>query len=265
MAISTNVPFEIILADDKSCEAIRIKNRVLNTLPSCKIIELEKNCGPAVVRNILGEQAQYPYLLFIDADTRPVNNDFLSVYLAHAGAYLICGGFSYLPQKEHALRYKYGTKVEMQSAETRNRHPYQHFISMNFFLPKTLFLQVRFDETFHFGYEDADFGRRLKKCGILIQHIENPVWHKVEENSIAFLDKTRRSVENLSQHREQLIPYVRLLRWHCTLERFHLVTPTAFLFRLFRPVIERILISKYPNLSLFAFYKLGYLCQLSSL
>ena len=86
MALLTEFPFEILLADDASCRKVREENRVLNRLDGCRVLELETNHGPAFIRNYLGEQARYPYLLFLDTDTSPVGEDFLSLYLKNVGA-----------------------------------------------------------------------------------------------------------------------------------------------------------------------------------
>lgn len=68
---------------------------MLNRLDGCRVLELETNHGPAFIRNYLGEQARYPYLLFLDTDTSPVGEDFLSLYLKNAGGQVVCGGFCY--------------------------------------------------------------------------------------------------------------------------------------------------------------------------
>ena len=263
MALLTKIPFEILLADDASCEEVREENRVLNVLKGCHMLELEENHGPAFVRNYLGEQACYPYLLFLDTDTRPVEAEFLSTYLNHVGEHVVCGGFSYKKVEGAVLRYKYGMQVEAQPATERNKQPYQRFISMNFLIPRKIFLSVRFDETFHLGYEDTAFGRRLEAAGVPVLHIENPVWHLVEEDTSAFLAKTRRSVKNLLGYEQELLPYVRLLRWYNGVKRFHAVALTAFIFRMSESLLEKNLTGKHPSLRLFAFYKLGYFCRLS--
>ena len=154
-------------------------------------------------------------------------------------------------------------QVESQPVAERCKHPHQHFIGMNFFISKELFLRVLFDETLHFGYEDAAFGKRLEEAGIPVLHIDNPVWHLVEEDACAFLDKTCRSVRNLLGHEQELLSYVRLLRWYDKLKRLHAVALTAFLFRVSESFLEKNLIGKHPSLWLFAFYKLGYFCRLS--
>lgn len=263
MALLLKAPFEILLADDASNERIKNENRVLNQLDECSIFELGTNYGPAFTRNYLAEKACYPYLLFLDTDTMPIRDNFLSLYLSYASKQAVCGGFYYQKTNGSVLRYKYGMQVESQPVAERCKHPHQHFIGMNFFISKELFLRVLFDETLHFGYEDAAFGKRLEEAGIPVLHIDNPVWHLVEEDACAFLDKTRRSVRNLLGHEQELLSYVRLLRWYDKLKRLHAVALTAFLFRVSESFLEKNLIGKHPSLWLFAFYKLGYFCRLS--
>lgn len=67
-----------------------------------------------LIRNYLGEQARYPYLLFLDTDTSPVGEDFLSLYLKNAGGQVVCGGFCYPEEGDSFLRNKYGAQVEAQ-------------------------------------------------------------------------------------------------------------------------------------------------------
>lgn len=196
-AIALRIPFEILLADDASCENIRQQNRKMTEWQGCRYLQQEENQGPARIRNYLASEARYPYLLFLDSDVMPVSDSFLEEYLqvARTGR-VVCGGFIY-PRKSipanAILRYKYGMAVEEQSAGQRNKEPYNRFISMNFMICRDAFLKVRFDETFHLGYEDTLFGMQLEQAGVEILHIDNPVYHLVEENSEQFLMKIRRA------------------------------------------------------------------------
>ena len=222
-AIALRIPFEILLADDASCENIRQQNRKMTEWQGCRYLQQEENQGPARIRNYLASEARYPYLLFLDSDVMPVSDSFLEEYLqvARTGR-VVCGGFIY-PRKSipanAILRYKYGMAVEEQSAGQRNKEPYNRFISMNFMICRDAFLKVRFDETFHLGYEDTLFGMQLEQAGVEILHIDNPVYHLVEENSEQFLMKIRRAVRNLDGHIEQMHSHVKLLRWYACVKR----------------------------------------------
>mgnify|MGYP000050457834 len=154
--------------------------------------------------------------------------------------------------------------VEEQSAGQRNKEPYNRFISMNFMICRDAFLKVRFDETFHLGYEDTLFGMQLEQAGVEILHIDNPVYHLVEENSEQFLMKIRRAVRNLDGHIEQMHSHVKLLRWYACVKRLGMAPLVAFLFRQIEKRLVSNLTSRKPSLKLFAFYKLGYLCNFLS-
>ena len=267
-AIALRIPFEILLADDASCENIRQQNRKIAEWQGCRYLQKEENQGPARIRNYLASEAQYPYLLFLDSDVMPVSDFFIAEYLKVARPGLVvCGGFVY-PRKNipanAILRYKYGMAVEEQSAEQRNREPYNRFISMNFMICRDAFLKVCFDESFHLGYEDTLFGMQLEQAGVEILHIDNAVYHLVEENSEQFLMKIRRAVRNLDGHIDQMHSHVKLLRWYTIVKRLQMVPVVVFLFKHNEKRLVSNLTSQHPSLNLFAFYKLGYLCTFLS-
>ena len=123
-------PYEILVADDASEEVCKRENRKINLIPHCKYIELEENVGRAHIRNILGYQARYEYLLFIDSDAAVVSGRFLGNYMAvRRQAPVIYGGLVHppkLPSPEVALAYRYEKHAEPRfTAERRARHPYE--------------------------------------------------------------------------------------------------------------------------------------------
>lgn len=261
------ISVEIRVADDHSCPEIQTINQVIATWPHCQYTSASENVGPARIRNRLAAEAMGEYLLFLDADTLPVSSHFIQSYWDNRLAKgVVCGGFCYQRQKpasQCALRYQYGIHVEEKKAAVRQQQPHARFIGMSFLIDRNSFQQVRFDETLHFGYEDAHFGLRLKQQGISIRHIDNPVYHLNMDSSADYLGKIRRSIQNVAQHREKLESCVRLLQWHAEIRHWHGEACVALLFRLFRPFLERQLTSAHPWLPLFAAYKLGYLCLIS--
>ena len=265
-AVGLGISYEILLADDASDEEFRLVNQSICKFDNCNYLQLTHNLGPAKIRNYLADKAKYPYLLFLDSDVLPVNDSFLAEYVQHAlPNAAVCGGFIYktdnIPSNS-ILRFKYGVAVEQQTADTRSKYPYNSFISMSFLISKDAFMKVRFDESFHLGYEDTLFGKRLEQAGIYICHIENPVYHCVEETSEKFLLKIKRAVGNLIGHEEEMKSYVKLLKWHDKVCRLGMQPICSFIFNVTEPYLISNLISKTPSLKLFAFYKLGYLCSL---
>lgn len=259
-------PFEIIVADDCSTPEFRTINSEIEQLGHCKYVQLEENVGPARIRNFLISLAQYRYCLLMDVDTFPTGDSFIDKYIksAKAGS-IICGGFIYKRGKDTGvcpLRFKYGIEVEEKDFKVRAKEPYSQFISMCFLADKEIFKRVSFNEKMHFGYEDACFGMELEKNHIPVIHIENSVYHLSLEDSTTYLRKIEQSIRNIIPHMERLRPFIRLLKWQGKIEKFHLTWLTGFIFLLSKPLLRSNLIGKHPNLHLFAFYKLGYLCRM---
>ena len=122
------IPFEILVVDDGSSAEIQAENRRIEAWENCYYRILPQNVGPARIRNVLADQAHYPYLLFMDADTMPASSTFLRSYWEQRmKGGIVCGGFIYERTNTPAmcpLRYQYGIQVEERSAEERNRQPY---------------------------------------------------------------------------------------------------------------------------------------------
>lgn len=263
-----NIPCEIIVADDASTRnECKQKNRLINSLPHCTYIELEKNIGRASIRNLLADKAQGEWLLFLDCDGMPLDDLFLKRYgqaiANHTEADIICGGIIHpkeLPASNMSLRYTYEKAAEKHHTATkRNERPYASFRTFNFMIRRNAFLQVKFDETFHhYGYEDVLFGIQLKESGFRIAHIDNPLENKDIETNEIFLRKTEEALHTLAEHADKLGDSVHLHHLYLRLQRIGLLPIVRKLFQWFTPTLQRNLLSNTPNLPYFAFYKLGY-------
>lgn len=263
-----NINYEILVADDGSQEAFKKKNRIINNLSHCKYIELEENIGRSRIRNLLGRTAQYEYLLFMDCDAEVINRDFIARYIdAQKRGKVVYGGLLHpdeLPAPELSLAYKYEKEAEAKNTrEMRERHPYRVFRTFNFMIEKLTFLQHQFDESItKYGHEDTLFGKSLQTDGIAIVHINNPLLNKGLDTNVKLLEKTEESLKTLYELRHKMGESSAVLRMYEHMNRFHLCGLTARLFKLTRKFIYRQLTDTHPSLLLFAFYKLGYYCQL---
>ena len=57
------------------------ENKKINALDHCSFLENEKNIGRTATRNILAKKAKYDWLLFLDADVIPLNENYIaSIY-----------------------------------------------------------------------------------------------------------------------------------------------------------------------------------------
>jgi glycosyltransferase involved in cell wall biosynthesis len=274
-AHSLTVAYEIVVLDDGSEERFKYKNNELRVLPNVRYIEIGENVGRSAVRNLLAGAAQYDYLIFLDCDAEIPHKTFLSNYLAACkGAdTVVYGGRLYAPtpeQKAWFFRWKYGVARECASATVRSLHPNRSFITFNFLIAKNLLQRVRFDESLSgYGHEDTLFGYELGRLGIVVQHIENAVWHIGLEDSFSFIQKTENGIKNLLQLQKKLnyppklAEDIKLLGVFERLKRWHLVFIIQKIFSKIQPFLLANLHGKNPNLTLFDVYKLGFMCSIA--
>ena len=70
-ALKLGIVFELICMDDGSFSNKNRHNQHINSLSHSKFIEHKKNVGSKANRGRLATLAQYNWLLFIDADSKP--------------------------------------------------------------------------------------------------------------------------------------------------------------------------------------------------
>ncbi|EJG03269.1 glycosyltransferase family 2 protein [Flavobacterium sp. F52] len=267
---SCGIIFEIICLDDASQRFI-LENQKINLFENASYSVLEKNIGRSAIRNLLAEKAVYENLLFLDADTIPVHDNFISNYISEIENKAVFGGLLYenkKPLPEQILRWIYGKKREALSLSERNKNPSNTALVSNLLIKKEILNHFPFDENLtKYGYEDLLFFAILKSNQIEIKHIENPVFHLNLESSSLFLNKTKTALENLV-----LLDYLnkiskkesKIIRSFDRLKKLKLTSLFNFVFKKSEQKIERNLLSDKPSLFLFDIYKLGYYCFLKT-
>ena len=255
------IDFEILCQDDASNSSENILNQEINLLPNCSFFVNETNLGRGKNINSLSLKAIYDWLLILDCDTFPTQNDFVKKYIdaiSNLKNNILFGGIIYenkKPESDQLLRWVYGNKRETVT-----------ILTSNLIIKKEVFLQYPFDESItKYGYEDLLFFSVLKANNFEISKIENPTFHLNLETSNAFLNKTKIALENLMflydskkirKEENKITTSFEFLR------KLKLTQFATFLFRKNQTRIERNLFSKKPSLFLFDLYKLGYYCTL---
>ena len=119
-----NLDFEILCLDDGSTMAYKQRNKQIQRLPNVIYKELPSNLGRSKIRNKLAGLAKYPYLLFLDCDSKVVDDQYIRKYILHIHPLtLLYGGRVYAPtpptQKGLCLHYYYGKNREEITSEEK--------------------------------------------------------------------------------------------------------------------------------------------------
>jgi len=258
---------EIIIWDDAS----DIDIFVLCDNENISFFRSPVNMGRSKTRELLAEKAKFPYLLFLDADVLPVSTLFIAQYLQHASEKaVLVGGIRYenhQPESNRYFRWFYGKAREEISLKNRLKKPYDHFMTGNFLVPKSIFLQFPLHDVITgYGHEDTLLGYKFQQAGIPIKHIDNPVFHLGLEENEVFFAKSKEAVSSLLRLKQLglNIPS-KLLNGYNLLERIKLVTLCAVFYPLFESRFLKQYIFSGNIFSLFFFdiFRLLYLCKLS--
>ena len=269
-ALMLKIDFEIICIDDGSFSSKNDLNQKINILTNSKFIESKKNIGRINNRLLLAEKSQYKWLIFLDVDTLPNEDNFLKNYIEQLNrATLIIGGCIYKkPENENfSLRYKFGKFREEIKSDIRNKNPYKYISSCNFMCKRNVLIDVLSSiNTISYG-NDYVFGSLIKKMGIYIKHIDNPVLiDKIDENQI-FIKKTHDGLDNLiSSYNDKIIEKhsISILKAYIILDNLLMKNIFIKITDLFKNLLNRNLYSKDPNLFLFDLYRLNYLCKIKN-
>ncbi len=269
-ALMLKIDFEIICIDDGSFSSKNDLNQKINLLTNSKFIELKKNIGRINNRLLLAEKSQYEWLIFIDVDTLPNEDNFLKNYIDQLNkGTLIIGGCTYKkPDNENfSLRYKFGKFREEISSDIRNKNPYKYISSCNFMCKRDVLIDVLASiNTISYG-NDYIFGSLIKKKEIDIKHIDNPVLiDNIDENQI-FIKKTHHALDNLiSSYNKKIIKKhsISILKAYIILDSLLMKNIFVKITDLFKNLLNRNLHCKDPNLFLFDLYRLNYLCKIKN-
>lgn len=264
--------YEIVCIDDHSSGYYISQNKGIAELAT--YVGLETNVGRAKIRNLFLQYAKGEYLLFLDCDSL-VPENFVQEYaktLARKPA-VVVGGRVYddtFNDREHRLRYLYGTKIESRPLLERLKNPYRSFMTNNFMVRRDVLDKIRFDESLtKYGHEDTLFGYRLEQNHIPILHIDNPVINGQVEENAEFLHKSVEAVENLVKlyddmwEDQRFCHSVRLLNTYNRVRRMNLQGVVYWLYKVFKTPLESHFVSGNSiSLKQFNFYKLGMFIKL---
>ena len=259
--------YEIIIAEDGSSPQGLKLNESIEKLSNCKRIIKENNVGRAIIRNILASKAKCQNIMFIDSDAIAEKNDIIIKHIeALKESPVVCGGLYHadkLQNNTHSLRYKYEKRIDkLRSVAERRKQPYARFATFSFAIKRELFMQIKFcDKIERYGHEDTLFGQELQRRNIPIKHIDAPLLHSGLETNEIYLKKVEDSIETLIKLGNN-INDTPLLRCYNRLKKNHMVSFTAFTWKIMKPLIRKNLLSNNPSITLLNTYKIGLFCYI---
>lgn len=171
-----------------------------------QLITSFQNAGRSHARNRLEKLSQTDWILFLDADMLPDNEDFLSKYLheisAPSSPAIVAGGFS-LKQvsisKNTQLHAAQSLKSECLPATIRSKSPGQYVFTSNILTHKRILNEIPFDGGFvGWGWEDVDWGLRVHQQ-FIVKHIDNPATHLGLDVDSSLMEKYASSGKNFAR------------------------------------------------------------------
>lgn len=196
---------EILIYDDGS-EDPQLNNKVSDIVKSATIqsefLIADKNSGRSAARNALQESSNADWVLFLDADMRPVTDHFLQDYInlidTQVGD-IIFGGFT-VPEvaqsPDHELHRALSEVSDCITLSARQAAGPQFVASSNLCVRKEILLQEGFDDNFKgWGWEDSEWAARVAKRFSLI-HADIPALHLGLESTETLLRRFRTSGPN---------------------------------------------------------------------
>lgn len=264
------IKYEILVQDDNS-QKFKSENEKINSLSNCHYDITTQNIGRGKNINLLCSKANEDYVLIMESDSFPENENYLKNYLdlISKDTSIIFGGVKYpetVPEKNKLLRWKYGRVRETKSLKKRLKNKYSFVFTWNLLLRKEILLKYPFPEFIReYGYEDAVFIKKLRLNSVPVTHVENHLIHYNNESSIDFIKKTEKAVNTLHDLiNNQQIEYkeIKLSAFYSIAKKLYLIDLIKTIFSKNKQSILNNLTSENPNLYLLDFYKLGYLCNL---
>jgi glycosyltransferase involved in cell wall biosynthesis len=262
-------PFEILVLDDCSSNSeIIAANKSIENFANCFYFQKTQNKGRTATRQALAERAQFDYLLFMDADVLPKNDDFIKKFeVENQTADVVFGGITYensKPENDKLLRWKYGKAREGKPVSEREKMPYLSIISQCFLIKKSVFLKAN---DFHDNVYGVDvlFAQNLEKMQVNVLHIGNPIIHLGLESSESFIEKTKKGLESLYHfEKEKKIPvdYRPIQKAYQNLKKNGALNLFMRIIKNFEKAILKNLKSRSPSLLLFDLYRLYYFSKL---
>lgn len=231
---------EIILYDDGSNDPLLSQCMDAATAAAeipVQLISASENLGRAAARNALIRSARGQWVLFLDADMMPEQDDFLVNWMACIKVEkpaIAFGGFSVSTDDTVpptlALHQAFSQRSDCLPARIRAQNPAKHVCTSNLLVRRDVLRDCPFDKGFAgWGWEDVEWAARAAKRHSIL-HIDNPARHLGLESADTLVRRFRDSAPNYARFVQRHPDLARTLpSWKAA--HFLRKIPTLLLFR----------------------------------
>lgn len=203
--IGAKCPVEVLLYDDGTQDADmneRLCEAIMASSAPARLLIAHENRGRAFARNCLTQHARADWVLFLDADMRPVTEHFVQDYLALVTAEtadIIFGGFKvprHVEDPSRELHRAFSEISDCLTLEARQERGPQYVCSSNLCVRKTVLDAEGFDPEFTgWGWEDSEWAARAGARFSLV-HADIPALHLGLETTDTLLRRFKDSGHN---------------------------------------------------------------------
>ncbi|PHS26457.1 MAG: glycosyl transferase [Robiginitomaculum sp.] len=210
-ALGQNPPLnvEVILYDDGSADpdlSSAMDRATAKARLPVKLISAYENVGRSGARNALIKAARGQWVLFLDADMMPEDDQFLRTWMActqNDNPAIAFGGFSVPPlghiAPEMILHQAFSQNSDCLPAAERAQNPAKHVCTSNLLVRRDVLNEHPFDNGFSgWGWEDVEWAARAAR-DYNIHHIDNPAQHLGLESAETLVRRFRDSAPNYAR------------------------------------------------------------------
>ena len=202
-----DISSEILVAESGSDQNYSSMNEQLCTKRHIKYFKHNQHLSHGQMKNLLAQQAQGSYLLFLNGKNHITHRNYLQMFteVMQPGV-TIEGGTTasgIKPDKPYQLHWMAMHNLLTFDADQRNQHPYYHLTTNNMLIPRGIFLQHPISDGDDYT-EILPYTYELKKNSVPVIHIDNPVSTNDYLPALKFLVVTRKQMQQTATWLQKL-------------------------------------------------------------
>jgi glycosyltransferase involved in cell wall biosynthesis len=242
--VNNSIVYKVIVVDDGNCD--KRFSKLICEFPTIHLLTLAENVGRSKARNAGANYGKGDFILFLDADCEPENNDLIN---EHCKVFMQGFDVSFgtiKPQAKSGVFWcGYLNEVENKRRESANKNLFLALTSGHFAIKRKVFEECGgFDERYrHYGFEDRDLiATLIKKNAKMYYSPELIVRHDVEMTLAGVCKKMEEAGQYTSRIFANKFPgiYKTMVFSHFDLREHPILLkmPSLFLFAILPPLIK---------------------------